>query len=189
MAQDDQIYRNLQIHLNSMPVGFPSTESGADIKVLKAFFLPDEALLATFLEYIPISLKKIYSRTKNLGMSLEQTEQKLDSMVQKRIIYEDVNPRTNIKFYGNLPYAIGFFETRVNRLTKKLAEAFDEYDLPFIKEFLGETTGIPQMRTVPINVAITLKNNLMSYNNARVILENVEGPYAVAPCVFNLGSL
>ncbi|MCJ7649339.1 MAG: 4Fe-4S binding protein [Candidatus Lokiarchaeota archaeon] len=183
MAQADQIYRNLQIHLNSMPVGFPSTESGADIKVLKAYFLPDEALLATYLEYNTISLKKIYSRTKNLGMTLEQTEQKLDSMVQKRIIYEVVNPRTNKKFYGNLPYAIGFFETHVNRLTKEMAEAFDEYDVPFIKEFLGEKTGIPQMRTVPINAAITHENNVMSYDNAREILENVKGPYAVAPCV------
>ena len=177
LSQDDKIYRNLQIHLNKMPIGFPSSESGTDIKVLKAYFAPDEALLATYLEYNPTSLKKIQSRTKNLGMTLEQTEQKLDSMVQKRIISK------NGKFYGNLPYAIGFFETHINRLTKEMAEAFDEYSLPFIKEFLGEKTGFPQMRTVPINAAITHENNVMSYDNAREILENVEGPYAVAPCV------
>ena len=166
-----------------MPVGFPSTETGIDIKVLKAYFTPDEALLATYLEYNPTSLKKIYSRAKNLGMTIEQTEQKLDSMVYRRIIYEDVNAKTGEKFYGNLPYAIGFFETHINRLTKEMAEAFDEYDLPFIKEFLGEKTGLPQMRTVPINASITHENNVTSYDNAREILENVEGPYAVAPCV------
>jgi len=44
-----------------MPIGFPSSESGTDIKVLKAYFTPDEALLATYLEYNSISLKKIYS--------------------------------------------------------------------------------------------------------------------------------
>ena len=183
MTQDDQTYRNLQIHLDSMPIGFPSTESGAEIKVLKAYFTPEEALLATYLDYKPISLQKIYSRIKNLGMTLEQTEQELDSMVQKRIIYEDVNPKTNEKSYGNLPYAIGFFETHINRLTKEMAEAFDEYDLDSIKEFMGEKTGLPQMRTVPINAAITHENNVTSYDNAREILENVEGPYAVAPCV------
>ena len=160
-----------------MPIGFPSDQSGKDMKVLKAYFTPDEARLATYLDHIPISLKEIYSRAKNLGMTLEQTEQKLESMAQKRIITKDG------KFYGNMPYAIGFFETHINRLTKDMAEAFDEYDLPFIKEFLGEQTGIPQMRTVPINAAITHENNVMSYDNAREIIENVEGSYAVAPCV------
>ncbi|NVM16630.1 MAG: 4Fe-4S binding protein [Candidatus Lokiarchaeota archaeon] len=183
MTQEDQIYRNLQLHLDSMPIGFPASESGADIKVLKAFFKPDEALLATYLEYNPISLKRIYSRTKNLGMPLEEIKLKLDLMVQKRIIDEYINPKTNEKSYGNLPYAIGFFETHVNRLTKDMAEASEEYALHFMKEFLGEKTGIPQMRTVPINAAITHENEIMSYDNAREILENVVGPYAVAPCV------
>jgi len=166
-----------------MPIGFPSSESGTDIKVLKAYFTPDEALLATYLEYNSISLKKIYSRAESLGLTLEEIETKLDSMVQKRIISEDINPRTSKKLYGNLPYAIGFFETHINRLTKEMAEAFDEYSQPFITEFLGEKTGFPQMRTVPINASITHENNVMSYDNAREILENVEGPYAVAPCV------
>jgi len=183
LTQADQIYRNLQIHLNKMPIGFPSSESGTDIKVLKAFFTPDEALLATYLEFSPISLKKVHSRAKSLAMTLEEVEQKLDSMVQKRIIYVDVDPKTDKRFYGNLPYAVGFFETQINRLTKEMAEAFNEYDIPFIKEFLGEKTGFPQMRTVPINAAITHENNVMNYDNAREILENVEGPYAVAPCV------
>ncbi|MFX1287697.1 MAG: DUF362 domain-containing protein [Promethearchaeota archaeon] len=183
MTQEDQIYRNLQIHLNSMPIGFPTSDSGADIKVLKAFFNPDEALLATYLEYDPISLERINSKTKHLGISLEEIELKLESMVQKRIIYEEFNPKTNKKSYGNLPYAIGFFETHVNRLTKEMAETSEEYALPFIKEFLGEKTGIPQMRTVPINAAISHENNIMSYDNAREILENVAGPYVVAPCV------
>ena len=173
----------MQIHLNSLPIGFPPSEDGADIKVLKAFFKPDEALLATYLEYYPISLKKFNLKVRDLEMTLEEIESKLDSMVRKGIIYEEVSPKTNKKSYGNLPYAIGFFEEHVNRLTKEMAEASEEYGLPFIKEFLGEKTGIPQMRTIPINAAITHENNIMSYDNAREILENVKPPYAVAPCV------
>jgi len=183
LTKDDKIYRNLQIHLDSMPIGFPSDESGTDLKVLKAYFTPDEALLATFLEFNPISLKVIYSRAKNLDMTLEELEQKLDSMVQERTIHMEVNPQTGKKIYGNLPYAIGFFETHINRLTKEMAEVFDEYSKPFITEFLGEKTGFPQMRTVPINAAITHENNVMSYDNARDIIDNAVGPYAVAPCV------
>ena len=183
MAQDEQIYRNLQEHLDSMPIGFPSSENGADLRVLRAFFNSDEALLATYLEYNPIPLNKIFSKAKDLGMTLEEIENKLDSMVQKRIIDGEIDPKTNEKLYANLPYAIGFFENHINRLTKEMAEASEDYGLPFMKEFLGEKTGIPQMRTIPINAAITHENNIMSYDNAREILENIKGPYAVSPCV------
>lgn len=183
MLQEDEIYRNLQIHLNSLPIGFPPSENGADIRVLKAFFKPEEALLASYLEYYPISLKKIFTKFRDLEMTLEDLESKLDSMVQKGLIDKEVNPKINKKFYRNLPYAIGFFEEHVNRLTKEMAEAANDYGFPFIKEFLGEKTGVPQMRTIPINAAITHENNVMSYDNAREILENVKGPYAVAPCV------
>ncbi|MFX0075145.1 MAG: DUF362 domain-containing protein [Candidatus Hermodarchaeota archaeon] len=183
MTQEDEIYRNLQIHLNSMPIGFPSTENGADIRVLKAFFTPDEALLASYLDYFPISLKNVFTKVKDLEMTIEEIESKLNSMVQKRIIFEALDTKTNEKLYGNLPYAIGFFETHINRLTKEMAEASEEYGLPFMREFLGEKTGVPQMRTVPINAAITHENNIMNYDNAREILENIGGPYAVSPCV------
>ena len=113
MIQEDKIYRDLQIHLNNLPIGFPPSENGADIKVLKAFFSPDEALLATYLDFYPISLENICSKVKALGISLDEVESVLDSMVQKRLIYEEVNPETNTKSYGNLPYAIGFFETHI----------------------------------------------------------------------------
>jgi Pyruvate/2-oxoacid:ferredoxin oxidoreductase delta subunit len=183
MQDNEGIYRDLQQHLDKMPIGFPATEDGSDIKVLKAFFTPQQAELATLLNFIPVSLKKIYSQIKKSGISLEETQEKLDAMVEKGLIFKEVNPKTNKISYGNLPYAIGFYENQVNRLTKGMAQASEDYGERFIREFLGEDTGIPQMRTVPINKAISHENVIMNYDNARKILENVEGPYAVAPCV------
>jgi hypothetical protein len=40
MQKNETIYRDLQKHLDKMPIGFPSTEDGSDLKVLKAFFTP-----------------------------------------------------------------------------------------------------------------------------------------------------
>ncbi|MFX0147923.1 MAG: ATP-binding protein [Candidatus Hodarchaeota archaeon] len=183
MEKDDIIYRDLQKHLDSMPIGFPPSEDGSDIRVLKAYFTPEEAVLATYLNFIPVPLSKIYSLTKDSGLSLDETKEKLDIMVEKRIIFKDIDPKTKEESYGNLPYAIGFFENQVNRLSKEMAEAGEDYGVVFIREFLGEKTGIPQMRTVPINTAITYENKIMNYDDARKILDSVEGPYAVAPCV------
>jgi hypothetical protein len=44
-------YRKLQEHLNKMPVGYPATQSGVEIKLLEAIFTPQEATLTTYLDY------------------------------------------------------------------------------------------------------------------------------------------
>ena len=48
ITEDSDIYRRLQQHLDQMPVGFPRAESGADIRVLKHLFTPEEAKIAIF---------------------------------------------------------------------------------------------------------------------------------------------
>ena len=181
--ESDAIYRNLQKHLDKMPIGFPSAEDGSDLRVLKTFFTPEEAELATFLNFIHVTLQEIYSQTKNRGISLEETMEKLDLMVDKRLIFKEVDPKTNQISYGNLPFAIGFFETHVNHLSVEMAQASEDYGIQFIEEFMGMETGIPQMRTVPINAAISHDNIVMDYDDAHKILENIKGPYAVAPCI------
>jgi len=181
MKAENIIYRELQKHLDDMPIGFPATKDGSDIKVLKAFFSPEEAKLAVALNFFPVSLNKVKSQIKDL--TLKEIEQKLDQMVKKGLIYKQTDPRTRKRTYGNLPYAIGIFENYINRLTPEMAQASEDYGVPFIKEFLGEKTGIPQMRVIPINAAISHENIVMDYEKARNILDSIEGPYAVAPCV------
>ncbi len=183
MDKIQETYRKLQEHLDSMPIGFPYSETGADIKVLKAFFTAEEAELATLLSFFPNSLKKIHSKIKDSGVLLYDLKKKLDTMVEKGLIYKEDSPIKTLNSYGNLPYAIGIFEEHVNKLTKEKAEASEEYGPEFIKEFLGEKTGVPQMRTIPINAALTHENQVMDYDSARKILDSVQGPYAVAPCV------
>ena len=81
------IYRKLQLHLDKMPVGFPSVKSGADIRLLKHLFTPEEAKMAIFLKFgwdrdlEPLEI--IYKRAKETGITLEELEQILDKMVSK----------------------------------------------------------------------------------------------------------
>ena len=58
------IYRELQKHLDKMPVGYPATESGVEIRILKHLFSPEQAELALYLAYQPLSLEKIYRKAK-----------------------------------------------------------------------------------------------------------------------------
>ena len=90
MAEDESdVYRNLQQHLDSMPVGFPATESGVEIRILKQLFTPEEARLATklrFSVYPSDSLDDIIQRMGSLEISREDLETTLDTMVSKGLL-------------------------------------------------------------------------------------------------------
>jgi hypothetical protein len=86
MGEINTIYRELQQHIDkSMPVGFPATESGAELRILKHLFSPEDARLALNLGPLPETLDEIYQRVKEIGMTIEELEEKLDSLVMKSI--------------------------------------------------------------------------------------------------------
>ncbi len=43
---DDIVYRKLQRYLDSLPIDYPETESGVEIRILKSLFTPQEAEIA-----------------------------------------------------------------------------------------------------------------------------------------------
>lgn len=57
--ENSAIYRELQEHLDKMPIGFPPTESGVELRILRYLFSPEEAEIATMLNFMPESLKVI----------------------------------------------------------------------------------------------------------------------------------
>ncbi len=179
---EDEIYRKLQLHLDKMPVGFPVAENGADIRVLKAFFTPEEANFATFLNFFPSTTKDIWRRVKRkLGMSLEETTDMLEHMKKKGLLYWGENPKTGDQLYLNAPFAIGFYEFALHHLDKERVEAFEAYIDTFIDEFFS--TGIPQVRTIPIEAAITPELGVMAYDEVYKLLDRMKEPFAVATCV------
>ncbi|MFW9874576.1 MAG: hypothetical protein ACFFG0_15835 [Candidatus Thorarchaeota archaeon] len=51
MNECDDVYHNLQIHLDIKTVGFPATKSGSDILLPKQLFRPDQAKMTMMLAY------------------------------------------------------------------------------------------------------------------------------------------
>ncbi|MCK4779024.1 MAG: hypothetical protein KAT57_02505, partial [Candidatus Lokiarchaeota archaeon] len=45
------VYRQLQQTLDEMPIGFPPTKSGVEIRLLKRLFTPEEAKIASKLKF------------------------------------------------------------------------------------------------------------------------------------------
>ncbi len=184
MVESNDVYRKLQQHIDGrMPVGFPRSESGADIRILKHLFTPEEANLVLYLSALPEPIDRIYKRVKQTGITLEELEQKLDSLVKKGLIMGGSFNDPNRKTYSTAQYAIGMFEFQVNRLNKELAqEAADYNGSVFYKEFFKSDIP-PQMRTIPVKQSVVPEHHISTYDDAYKLVENADDPIIIMNCV------
>ena len=65
-------YKKLQSHLNTFPVGFPSTLSGIELRILRDIFTPEEADAALNFDYRLETFDQIYDRAREKGFSLDE---------------------------------------------------------------------------------------------------------------------
>ncbi len=189
---EPEIYRKLQKRLDKFPIGYPETESGVEIRLLKLLFSPEEAQIAINLRLIPEPLKKIYRRVKKYGITKEQLKQTLDELYFKGSISrgtEEDDSGDSTIVYSIAFLAIGMFEYQVNRLTKEFYEDFELYmDEAFRDEVAS--TKINQIRTIPVEKSLTPEHIVATYDQLRKIIENDEitnGKIAVTNCVCRQG--
>lgn len=75
---EEKLCRDLQRHLDRTPVGFPATDSGVEIRILKRLFTPGDARLALCLSALPEPPSTIHKRV-GKDISREALEAELDS--------------------------------------------------------------------------------------------------------------
>ncbi|MFW9832057.1 MAG: indolepyruvate ferredoxin oxidoreductase subunit alpha [Candidatus Thorarchaeota archaeon] len=180
---DDEVYRVLQRHLDSMPVGFPATDSGVEMRILKRLFSPEEAKIAAQLPFSPKgaeSLDSIVERLSALGIGRQQLEQMLDTMVSKGLL--NFRREGETKYYSSAQWMIGIYEYQVNKLSPGL---FFDIVLFSLEVFGREafSTKIPQLRTIPIEQSFTPEHLVANYDHVKHLVDASEGPFVVANCV------
>ena len=100
----DDIYKRLAEHLDNLPGGFPPTESGVEIRILKRLFTPEEAEFALQLTLIPEEARVIAHRAK---VTIRDAEVRLESMAKKGLVF-----RVELKI-GQPMYMAAEFAKRV----------------------------------------------------------------------------
>ena len=183
--EEKEIYRDLQQHLDNMPIGFPATESGIELKVLKHLFNHEQAKIATKLNYMPEPLKTIYRRVDRESITIEDLEQKLDKMYQDGLI--NFGQQGDTKYYMNAPLAIGMFEYQLGKLTEEFLKDFRQYMEEGFQEEIN-STRVPQLRTIPIGESLTPEHSVARYEDIRKIIEESGGPISVAECICKQGN-
>ncbi len=186
MQYDKHIYRLLQEHLDKLPIGFPKTDSGVEIKILQHLFNNSEAKVALCLSLGNASVLTIQKRLK--GKFNDAVERnKLSTILDTMYLSGSINRSKNEPFkYSNAMLAIGMFENQLGHLNKEFMQWMHEYfDEGFNDEFFR--SSLPQLRTSPHMKAIVPEYNIATYDNMRKIVKDTNQSIAVANCVCKEG--
>jgi Na+-translocating ferredoxin:NAD+ oxidoreductase subunit B len=176
---DDAVYRELQQDLDRMPVGFPATESGVEIRILKQLFTPSEARIALCLGMLPETVSTIHKRLKD-ELSRDSLTDAVERMAYRGLIRSEQDG-DEVR-YGKLPFVIGIYEGQVDRMTGELARDLVEY----FENGLGQAIrpkATTQLRTVPVNRPIEVERGAAQYDDIRAAVRASEGPFAVMNCI------
>ena len=186
MHDSAEVYRQLQRRVDKLPVPFPESESGVELRLLRHLFSEEEAEIASRLSALSEPLGKIDRRLKNDGLIYVESELErlLDGLVDKGAIAGGtLKPgRKKVKGYSLMPLVVGMFEMQVDRLTADYVRDFDEYlDADFGKRVLNAGTG--QLRTVPVARSVDTERGIGRYDDIARYVKMTRGPFAVMNCV------
>lgn len=169
-------YDRLARHLDDLPGGFPSTESGVELRILRRLFSPEEAELAVHLMLLAEEPRVIARRAR---ITREEAARRLEEMARKGLIYR-VRKEGRPTRYMALHFVVGIWEFQVNNLDAEFVHDFEEY-LPvlFDAEVWREA---PQLRTVPVGESIPVQTEVLDYERAEALVR-AHSRLAVAPCI------
>jgi len=173
MAKD--VFTRLARRLDSLPHGFPRTESGVELEILRAIFSPDDAAMALRLKPIPEPPAVIARRLKRPVADVRAT---LDAMADRGQIYSFWLDGTHV--YALAPFVVGIWEFQLNHLTKELADLYEEYAPALLGTLGGSRPALA--RVVPVNAHIEARSQVLPHENVRAMLEKAKS-FRVAQCL------
>lgn len=172
----DTTYIELQKFLDQFPIGFPKTESGIELEILKRLFTEEEAGLAVKLTPFPEEASQVAARA---GLDESELEGKLESMSRKGLIFRI--RRQGKTFYNAAPFMIGLYEYSVKTIDKQLAELFKEYYETAYLDEMG-VSNVPGFKVVPVEESIQDDTTLLPFHKLEESIKAAR-KIAVTECV------
>ena len=164
------------MHLDKLPGGFPSTESGVELRLLRRLFTPEEARIALCLTLISEQPRVIARRA---GISTAQAGTLLEEMARKGLIFRS-QPRGENLEYSALQFVIGIWEFHVKQLDLGLIRDLNEYMPTLLNPEIWKKS--PQLRTIPVDRSISARPDVLPYERAEEMVRSQE-KFLVAPCI------
>jgi hypothetical protein len=173
MASD--VYYQLREQLDQYSVGFPSTESGVEIKILEHLFTEEEAQMYLNLSMMLETPEAVADRLKQ---DPEKVGRLLEQMAEKGLLFR--LRKEGSARYGVAPYVVGIFEYQLKSMDQELAKLHEQYFEETFAHDMSEKT-LP-MRTIPVNKSLNVSWPVAPYEDVREIIKSKE-KIAVANCI------
>jgi len=169
------VYERLAKKLDELPNGYPATESGVEIAILRKIFSPEEAEFALRLGPMPETAEQVAERLKE---PVESVRSMLALMAAKGEI--GCFTRSGRRLYCLMPFVIGIYEFQVDRIDEELARLFREYE----PALLGTLGGHPPAytRVVPINRSIEGDLEVLRHEDMRRMIEEARS-FVLRECI------
>lgn len=170
-----QAYQNLAKVLDTLPNGFPATDSGVEIKLLEKIFLPEEAALFCDLRLTSETPEQIAERT---GRPLEGLSEQLHTMWRKGQVFGvDFG---EVQVFKMLPWVFGIYEFQLKRMDREFAELCEEYSPVFGKQFFANKPQL--MQVIPVEKEIKSTQEALPYERISTLIESGLS-FAVNDCI------
>lgn len=172
----DSPYQKLQQFLDQFPLGFPATESGVELEILKRLFTPEEAEVAVILTPFPEEVSEIAERS---GLPQKELENRLDLMSRKGLVFRV--RRSGKTLYNTAPFMIGLYEYSVKIIDKDLAQLFKKYYESAYVDEMG-ASDVPGFKVLPVDENIESDTVLIPSYQLKESIKTAR-KIAVAECV------
>ena len=148
------VYEKLRKHFDTFPTGFPKTEKGLEINILKKYFSEEEAEIACTLALLMAENappKNAQTLAAEMNKDIDDIEKMLASMFKKGLIYKTIDQGSTL--FSTLPFLPGIFDFNPDLVDFELANDFEKYfDIAYGPE--RAKGKIPLTKTVPVSRSI-----------------------------------
>mgnify|MGYP001065722584 CR=1 FL=1 len=171
----ETVYDRLRDQLDQYSVGFPKTQSGVEMQILRMLFTPEEAEM-----YLKLSMMLEAPDTvaQRIGQDTETVAAILERMAEKGLVFR-IRGKESTK-YGAAPFVVGIYEYQVGRMDRELAQLVDAY---MEEAFAGQASQqVVPMRTIPVQRSIGVSWPVAPYEDAKQIILSKD-KLAVTRCI------
>lgn len=169
-------FERLQTFLDQLPLGFPRTESGIEIEILKRLFTEEEAGIAMLLTPFPEDVEQIAARN---GISGAGLGEKLEPMAKKGLFFRI--RRDGKTYYNTAPFMIGLYEYSVQKMDRELAELYSRYYEKAYQAEMG-ASDVPGFRVIPVSESIDPEIRIYPYPALEMEIRSAR-KISVAECI------
>ena len=162
---DDDVYDQLADALDRLPNGFPRTDSGVELEILKRIFTQEEAGIAAQLgremeSYVDISTR--------LGLDPEAARATLSEMARKGLLWS--SEIGGAPHYRLAPWIVGIYEAQKKRMDHEFAHLVEDYFQG--GGMAGLMQPLPSIhRVVPAQSAVK-SEWILPYDDVRAIINS-----------------